>query len=1109
MDIASLVVEVTNRGLEATNRGLDNLSRRARSAESSVSSFNDKFSGLRNAALGMGAVLSGVLYTSINAATGFESAMADVKKVVDFESPQGLQDMRNDLLQLSKEIPISAEGLAQIAAAAGQSGIAANEITRFTESAAKMGTAFDISAEEAGQAMAEMRVAFGFTQDEVETLADKINYLGNTTPNAAAKLTTIVQRIGSLGKISGVSADQLAAMGASITSLEPEVVATGLKNMMINMTRGDAATKSMRAAWQDLGFTAEGVAKGMQEDSRAMIDAVLEAINKLPKDQQTSYINTLFGAEALPVVAQLATNTDALATNLNAMGDASKYAGSAQAEYQARSETTANQMELLKNNVNKASIAIGQALLPALNNIVEKVIPVVNAVGEWADKNPELVTQIVAVTGAVTGAILAISGIGLAVSGVLSAMQGFSAIFGVARTAVLALSNPIGLAVLAIGALVVAGVYLYQNWDEISAKAKEIWANISDAIGGTIYEIVEDFNGMIDSVNEWSANVVNSVKNAFSSMSDTASAMSSNVVDTVSDRWESLKTATQSVFESLPQPVQAGLGAIKDYVDIHLGLVKTLFSTAWNVIKSALRGDMEGVKSAISNGLAQAVSIVNEKAQAILQAFKSITGKMLQIGKDIVQGLVDGIKGGANRVIDAAKSLASAVPDWVKKVLDIHSPSRVTHKLGLHTAEGMAQGIRRGSRQVQTEAQRMAEQAVKSVTDAIATLKKEIALFGNDSLVASFDYDVSVGKFAGVPQSLLDTNRALLKQKEQMIALDKEQSELDRQREQEIARINQANKSVTNSIADLNKQIALFGNDSPLNSLIYDLQNTSKYADVSAKNIKKLTESTARLQALNEQQSINDAFSNLQGELFQQSPLEKLEFEYQNKLAIIDEFEQKFTDQKQKANDARLALDAEYAKKHQEILSVGYQNTFDTVTGLMGLFAGKQSATYKGMLIISKLYAQREALINSWVAISKAWASAPFPYNLPSVAIATAKTGIIPTIINSISPAIGQAHDGIMSVPKSGTWNLEKGERVLPKHTAKAMDKKLAESNGVSVNVEVKNYSSATVETQKDERGNIFMIIRDEVKRGFANLSNPNSFESKQVGRNFKAPRNR
>ena len=83
--------------------------------------------------------------------------------------------------------------------------------------------------------------------------------------------------------------------------------------------------------------------------------------------------------------------------------------------------------------------------------------------------------------------------------------------------------------------------------------------------------------------------------------------------------------------------------------------------------------------------------------------------------------------------------------------------------------------------------------------------------------------------------------------------------------------------------------------------------------------------------------------------------------------------------------------------------------------------------------------------------------------------MAVAKGGQFVAMINAVkSPAIGQAHDGIMSVPKSGTWNLEKGERVLPKHTAAAMDKTLASASGgnnnVSVNVVVNADGSSDVQ---------------------------------------------
>lgn len=465
-------------GFDPDNRGANLFERRLEGVIGTAEKFNQDMAGLRNAALAAGAAVGAVLYKATSAAIEFESAMADVKKVVDFDTPDGLVNMREELLELSTQIPITAEGFAQIAAAAGQSGIAANEITAFAEAAAKMGTAFDISADQAGQAMAEMRVAFKMSQDEVGGLVDQINYLGDSTPNSAAKILQIVQRIGPLGEIAGVSAEQIAAMGASITALEPEIVSTGLKNMMINLTKGTSATEAQEVAFGELGFTAQGVASGMQKNSKQMIDGILGAIKNVDADKQAAIINTIFGAEALPVVAQLITNGEMLEKNLNAVGDASLYAGSAQREFETRSATTANQIELLKNNLNVAAITVGDIFLPAIGQAVEAVTPLVQAFADWAKENPELIKQILLISGAVIGVILAISGIGLAVSAFLAGLTGLGAVLGMVAGGLSLLLSPIGLIIIAIGVIIGLLWLVYKNWAQIVAGLAAEWGKL-------------------------------------------------------------------------------------------------------------------------------------------------------------------------------------------------------------------------------------------------------------------------------------------------------------------------------------------------------------------------------------------------------------------------------------------------------------------------------------------------------------------------------------------------------------------------------------------------------------------------------------------------------
>ena len=119
------------------------------------------------------------------------------------------------------------------------------------------------------------------------------------------------------------------------------------------------------------------------------------------------------------------------------------------------------------------------------------------------------------------------------------------------------------------------------------------------------------------------------------------------------------------------------------------------------------------------------------------------------------------------------------------------------------------------------------------------------------------------------------------------------------------------------------------------------------------------------------------------------------------------------------------------------------------------------------------------------------------------------ETGALAGAISAINPVIGQAHDGIMSVPKSGTWNLEKGERVLPKHTAKALDDRLDNmGSGRAVNVTVHNYSGEPARVETDQNGDIRVIIGQELAKQLPqHVNNPNSEFNKSLKNNYQIAR--
>lgn len=452
--------------LKALITGVDKLSPTLAGIRKNVSRFRK---GLQNTGLGnlsfkdviAGGALAAPFVMGTRAAIQFESAMADVRKVVNFDAPSQFKEMGDDITKMSERLPMAANDIAKIVAAGGQSGIARGELLGFAEDAVKMGIAFDQTAEQSGDMMAKWRTSFKMTQAEVVGLADKINYLGNTGPANTKQISDIVTRVGPLGEVAGVASGQIAAMGATMAGVgvEQEVAATGIKNFMLALTKGSAATKSQATAFQALRLDSKAVAAGMQKDAQATMVGVLKRIAAVDATKRPALLSNLFGTESIGAIAPLLTNLGLLESNLRKTGDAEQYAGSMEAEYASRSATTENTLTLMRNAVNRAGIALGNAFLPALNAVVTAVQPLISRVSDFIQANPALVRGL-----AVAG--VAFTAVRVAVLGAMVATR----LLGLAFAA-----TPIGIAAVAIAA---AAGLIVANWDRLAPYFEQLWQRI-------------------------------------------------------------------------------------------------------------------------------------------------------------------------------------------------------------------------------------------------------------------------------------------------------------------------------------------------------------------------------------------------------------------------------------------------------------------------------------------------------------------------------------------------------------------------------------------------------------------------------------------------------
>lgn len=584
---------------------VNNIGKARSGVEFMESSLAEKGMGSMVALSTLGSSVMHYAETPVKQAMQMEDAMAEIKKVVDFTSPDGLQKMQAALEKMSLSIPITAEGLAKITAAAGQAGIAEKDLIRFTETAAKMGVAFDISAEEAGEMMAKWRSGMNLTQDQVESLADATNALSNNNAAMAKQVGEALKRYGALGKVAGLTEKQTAAMAATIigAGAEAEVAATGMNAFMRALTKGGSMTDLQKAAFGNLGFDALQLQKDVQKNAPKTIFAVLEAVKtKLPKELQMQYLTAMFGEEGARAMGPMLANTEKLRENFDLVAESEKYAGSMEKEFLSRSATTSNALELASNAMSYFARAVGDPMLGTLKERALDFVKLGEAAGTWIKENQTLVKWFLYISGVVLSCVAvfhmlrvalfvlgtpvlklittgmklyeglllirgglsantaAIKAYSFAMSvwkgGILVATKALGGLKMAATAAGSAMkfmfTNPIGMAITAIATLVLAGIYLYKNWDEVKAKLVELWAAFEEKFPGLAATMKNIYEGSIKPT-------IDGIKTTFQGLISFITGVFSG---DWTKAWDGAKTAFAGCFQALPDFAKGPLNLV-------------------------------------------------------------------------------------------------------------------------------------------------------------------------------------------------------------------------------------------------------------------------------------------------------------------------------------------------------------------------------------------------------------------------------------------------------------------------------------------------------------------------------------------------------------------
>lgn len=649
---------------------------------------SDAYQAAAVAAAGVGFALKG----AVTDAMQFESAMADVAKVVDVDAA-GMKALRGNILNLSREIPIAADGFAQIVAAAGQAGIPANELERFARSAARMGVAFDISADEAGNAMAKLRTSMNLNQDQVEGLADSMNALSNSMASSAPEITNFMLRVGSLTQSAKISPQALASMGSAMIAagFEAEVAATSTRNLFKALQQGSNAPKKTAAAFAELGLSTTQVAQDMQRDAVGTIKNVFDRLQAIDPAQRAALAQQIFGSEARALGA-IMNNRELLDKALaTGTGDV---AGSMQKEFEARSKTVENQMQLFSNNMKALGIEVGSALLPAINGLLKGITPLIGFLGKAASAMGPLTGVIAALGVAFVGVVAALPFIsaGISVFTVLSgAIAGAGGAAAVLGGIFAVITGPIGLTIAAIVGIVAALVLAYNKigWfrDAVNGVVngiKNIFMGLFNWLKGSFQVLWGILSGDANLIKTGFDNVVGGIKQAFGGLLGAMGA----ILGGIGNALLSIPKLIGAAFMGLLGLIRNIFTGIVTLAGLVLQGIGSAITGALGSIGTGIVGIFQGIGAAISGAIQGLVATITQIFGGVPQAILSILFPLPALAVGIFQQFGPAISGPISGAIATATGLFNGFVSFLMSI-----PGRVAG-MGAAIVQTIINGIR-------------------------------------------------------------------------------------------------------------------------------------------------------------------------------------------------------------------------------------------------------------------------------------------------------------------------------------------------------------------------------------------------------------------------------
>jgi TP901 family phage tail tape measure protein len=614
-----------------------------------------------------------------------------------------------------------------------------------------LAAAGDIELATASDMVTDAMSALGMEVSEANTMVDQMAKTASSTNTSVAQLGEGILTIGATAKsIKGGTAELNTALGILANNgIKGAEGGTHLRNIILSLQNPtDKAADQMEALGLSI-YDSQGNMRSMND----ILGDLNKSMDGMTSEEKSNIVSKIFNKTDLSSVNALLANTGNTWDSLQSSIENS--AGSAQQMADTQLDNLQGQLTLLKSALEGLAISFGQLLMPAIKRIVGVIQKVVDWLNSLDEGTKKVIVTVALVAGALGPVLIivgkVISSIGTIMTvipklgGAIKAVQGAFAAFNAVLTA-----NPIVLIIAAIVALVAIFVVLWNKCDGFRNFWIGLWEGIKSIVSTVVEALKGFFIGVIDFIkNNWQAlllMLVNPFAGAFKLLYDNCEGFREfingfleKIKSVLSATWEAIKTVITTVWTAISTFFTTILNAIKTTfitvwnaiktaITTVINAIKTVITTVWNAISTAISTVMNTIKNTIStlwNGIKNTITtIVNgikttvgnvfnnmlsaikttvgNIASAIKSGFKtainfitSLPSQALQWGKDMIMGIVNGIKSCMSAVGDAVKGVADKIKSFLHFSVPDEGPLTDYESWMPDFMEGLAKGIER------------------------------------------------------------------------------------------------------------------------------------------------------------------------------------------------------------------------------------------------------------------------------------------------------------------------------------------------------------------------------------------------------------------------------